>query len=135
QQPVGPLDRDQLHLQAHQRSAQGPQTLLIVRERRRQQPLARRVRDEHIVLLRRPVNAGVTSHLNLPLLVNNTSQRPDREVPLRMPIDKALTRAYVLLPLAAPHHRREGLVHERPSTPRGRQSKALSRRRSRQQQG
>ena len=61
QQPVGPLDRDQLHLQAHQRPAQGPQTLLIVRERRRQQPLARRVRDEHIVLLRRPVNAGVTS--------------------------------------------------------------------------
>ncbi len=36
QQPIGPLNRDQLHLQAHQRPAQGPQTRLIVRERRRQ---------------------------------------------------------------------------------------------------
>jgi len=27
-----------------------------------------------------------------------------------MPIDKALNRGYVLSPLAAPHHRREGLV-------------------------
>jgi hypothetical protein len=35
QQPVRPLDRDQLHFQAHQRSAQGPHTLLVVRERRR----------------------------------------------------------------------------------------------------
>ena len=51
QQPVGPLDRDQLNLEAHQRPAQGPQTLLVMRERRRQQPLARRVRDEHVVLL------------------------------------------------------------------------------------
>jgi hypothetical protein len=33
-----------------------------------------------------------------------------------MPIDRPSTRGYVLLPLAAPHHRREGLVHERPST-------------------
>jgi hypothetical protein len=30
-----------------------------MRERRRQQPLARRIGDEHIVLLRRPINAGV----------------------------------------------------------------------------
>ena len=36
---------------------------------------------------------------------------------LRMLIDKALTtRGYVLLPLAAPHHRRDGLVFGRPST-------------------
>jgi hypothetical protein len=32
-----------------------------------------------------------------------------------MLIDKALNRGYVLLPLAAPHHRREGLVFGRPS--------------------
>jgi hypothetical protein len=34
---------------------------------------------------------------------------------LRTLIDKALNRGYVLLPLAAPHHRREGLVFDRPS--------------------
>ena len=33
-----------------------------------------------------------------------------------MPIDRPSNRGYVLLPLAAPHHRREGLIHERPST-------------------
>ena len=32
-----------------------------------------------------------------------------------MLIDKALNRGYVLLPLAAPHHRREGLVFLWPS--------------------
>jgi hypothetical protein len=31
-----------------------------------------------------------------------------------MLIDKALNRGYVLLPLAAPHHRRDGLVFGRP---------------------
>jgi hypothetical protein len=64
QQPVGPLDRDQFDLQTHQLAAQGPQTLLVVRERRRQQPLSRRVRDEHIVPFRRPINAGVITHLS-----------------------------------------------------------------------
>ena len=54
---------------------------------------------------------------------------------LRMPIDRPSTRGYVLLPLAAPHHRREGLIHARPSATGGRQTKALSRRRSRQQPG
>jgi hypothetical protein len=49
-----------------------------------------------------------------------------------MLIDKALTnRGYVLLPLAAPHHRRDGLVFGRPST-QGQAIVALSRRRSRQ---
>jgi hypothetical protein len=39
-----------------------------------------------------------------------------------MLIDKALAvRGYVLLPLAAPHHRRDGLVFGRPST-KGKQS-------------
>jgi hypothetical protein len=40
---------------------------------------------------------------------------------LRVLIDKALTRGYVLLPLAAPHHRRDGLVFGGPST-KGKQS-------------
>src|SRR5205814_10499079 len=44
-----------------------------------------------------------------------TSQRPDQEVPLRNLIDKALNRGYVLLPLAAPHHRRDGRVYGKPS--------------------
>jgi hypothetical protein len=61
QQPVRPLHRDQRHLQAHQLPAQRPQPRLVMRERRREQLLARRIRDEHIVLLRRPINAGVTS--------------------------------------------------------------------------
>jgi hypothetical protein len=63
QQPVRALDRDQLHLQAHQRAAQRPQPCLVVRERGRQQLLARLVLHEHVVLLRRPVDARVTSHV------------------------------------------------------------------------
>jgi hypothetical protein len=45
-------------------------------------------------------------------------------------MDKALNRGYVLSPLAAPHHRREGLVFSRLSA-QGQASEALSRRRSR----
>jgi len=51
---------------------------------------------------------------------------------LRTLIDKALNRGYVLLPLAAPHHRRDGLVCFRPW--HGQATKALSRRRSRHHQ-
>jgi hypothetical protein len=47
-----------------------------------------------------------------------------------MLIDKALTRGYVLSPLAAPHHRRDGQVFHRPSI-KGQAIEALSRRRSR----
>ena len=52
-----------------------------------------------------------------------------------MLIDKALTWGYVLSPLAAPHHRREGLVfggpsnkgkHSRPSTGGGRGNLTLT---------
>ena len=50
-----------------------------------------------------------------------------------MLIDKALNWGYVLLPLAAPHHRREGLVFGWPSA-QGQAIVALSRRRSRQPQ-
>jgi hypothetical protein len=45
------------------------------------------------------------------------------------PHRQALNRGYVLLPLAAPHHRRDGLVCFRPCT--GQVVPALSRRRSR----
>ena len=51
-----------------------------------------------------------------------------------MLIDKALHNGgYVLSPLAAPHHRRDGLVFRWPST-KGQAIGALSRRRSRQHQ-
>ena len=54
----------------------------------------------------------------LPIVTSNirtVRQRPNPEVPLRVLIDKALTRGYVLSPLAAPHHRRDGLVFRWPS--------------------
>ena len=56
-----------------------------------------------------------------------------------MLIDKALTGGYVLSPLAAPHHRREGLVfggpsnkgkHSRPSPGGGRGNPTLTYKRS-----
>jgi len=53
------------------------------------------------------------------------SQRPDQEVPLRILIDKALNRGYVLLPLAAPHHRWDGLVYGKPSA-KGKESRPCS---------
>ena len=62
----------------------------------------------------------------------SASHRPDQEVPLRNLIDKALNRGYVLLPLAAPHHRWDGLVCLRPCTGQG--VSALSRWRSRQRE-
>jgi hypothetical protein len=44
---------------------------------------------------------------------------------LRILIDKALNRGYVLLPLAAPHHRWDGLVYGRPSA-KGKESRPCS---------
>jgi hypothetical protein len=60
-QPVRPLDGDQLHPQPHQRSAQRPQPPPVMRERSREQLLAPRIRDEHIMLLRRPIHASANS--------------------------------------------------------------------------
>ena len=133
QQPVRPLDRDQLDLQAHQRPAQRPQPLLVVHKRGRQQLLARRISHEHVVLLRRPIHTGITSHLYLHLSVRTTRQCPDQEVPLRMLIDRPSTGATSCCRFAAPHLRREGLVCFRPS--HGQAVLALSRRRSRQLPG
>ena len=62
------------------------------------------VADPHVVLLRRPINTGVAAHLYFSS-VRITRQRPDQEVPLRTLIDGPSTRGYVLLPLAAAHHR------------------------------
>ncbi len=65
QQPVGPLDRDQRHLVAHECATQRPQPGLVVRERGSQDLHARLVGDEHIVLLGRPVDARIdTSRQN-----------------------------------------------------------------------
>jgi hypothetical protein len=50
----------------------------------------------------------------------DSSTPPDPEVPLRVLMDEALTRGYVLSPLAAPHDRRDGLVFHRPSDQRKR---------------
>ena len=98
QQPVRPLDRHQLNLEPQQRPAQRSQPTLVVRERRRQELLARLVAHTHVVLVRRPIDAGVIPHSVL-LRQVASSQRPDQEVPLRNLIDKALNRGYVLLPL------------------------------------
>jgi hypothetical protein len=68
QQPIGPLDRDQRHLVAHEGAAQPPHSGLVVRERRGQDLLARLISNQHVVLLGRPVDARIgTSHQNFKL--------------------------------------------------------------------
>ena len=98
QQAIRPLDRDQLNPQPHQLPAQRPQPLLVMGERGRQQHLARRISDEHVVLLRRPVNAGVTSHLySSSVRTNFTAPRPGGTVADAH--RQALEWGYVLSPL------------------------------------
>ena len=87
QHPVRALDRHQLHVQAHQLAAQRPQARLVMRKRRGQQLLAGRVLHDHVVLLRRPVDARETTFHSYSSLVRS-SQRPDHEVPLRALIDR-----------------------------------------------
>ena len=116
---------------AHQRPAQRSEPFLVVRERRPpaparlpRQPRAHRVSPTPSRSRRTDTHPSCTSpiaHLH----------SADQEVPLRMPIDKALKWGYVLLPLPAPHHTRDGLVFGRPSNT-GQAVVALSRRRSRQ---
>jgi hypothetical protein len=65
QQPVRTLDRDQRHLQTDKLAAQRPQSFLVVRKRGRQKLLARLVGDQHVVLLGRPINTGVVTHVAL----------------------------------------------------------------------
>jgi hypothetical protein len=81
-----------------------PQPLLIVRERARQQLLARLVLHEHVVLLRRPIHASVIAHLGTPLRSGHfTAPRPRGTV--AGAYRQALTTG--LRPVAAksaPHH-------------------------------
>ena len=115
QQPVRALDRHQLNLQAHQRSAQPPQPRLLLHERRGQKLLARRVANQHIVLFRHPVNAGViaicTPHRSG---IHFTAPRPRGTVAGAH--RQALTGATSCCRYAAPHPCREGLVCIRPRT-------------------
>jgi len=65
------------------------------------------------------------------LIAQDSSQRPDQEVPLRMLIDRPSNGATSCCRFAAPHLRREGLACFRPW--HGQAVLALSRRRPRQQ--
>jgi len=127
QHPVRALDRDQPGIQPHELAAQRPQPCLIMRERRGQKLLARRVLHQYVVLLGRPVDARVVTFHRYSSLVGS-SQRPDRGVPLRALIDwpsNGLRRVAA----CGTSPRREGLVSHGPSNGQARQ--ALSRRRSR----
>ena len=62
QHPIRPLDRYELCVHSLQRAAQPAEPSLVVRERGRQKLLARLIADQHVVLLRRPVNTGVVTH-------------------------------------------------------------------------
>jgi hypothetical protein len=127
QHPVRPLDRDPHHLQPHKRPAQSLEPRLVVRERGSQQLLARFVSDEHVVLLRRPINAGAIAHLRSSSCGHTARQRRDQEVPLRALIDRPCTG---LRPVAAlrPHAAGRGRScsgpptgkHRRPSPGGGR---------------
>ena len=100
----------QLHLQPHQLAAQRPQPVLIVRERRRQQLLARLLSDEHVALLRRPINTGITANHNSLSVRDFTAPRPGGTVVGAH--RQALNRGYVLLPLrgTSPPPGRAGLL-------------------------
>jgi hypothetical protein len=69
-----------------------------MRERGGQKLLARLISDEHVVLLRRPVNTSISSHLKY-LLAQNTSTAPRPRGTVADAHRQALNRGYVLLPL------------------------------------
>jgi len=56
---IGPLDRHHLDLEAGQRAHNVLTTALVMRERRREQLLAGGILDQHVVLLRRPIDPRV----------------------------------------------------------------------------
>jgi hypothetical protein len=82
QQPIRPVDRDQAHLVTHQCAAQTAHPGLVVRERRGQDPLARLISDQHVVLLGRPIDARIGgTHQNfnsIQVRVFFTAPRPRR---------------------------------------------------------
>ncbi len=99
QHTITALDRYDLNLEADQRIAQRPDPQLVVRKRFREQPIAGVIGDQDIVLLRRPINPSTRTHTHQLLPLKDARLRPDREVPLRVLIDKALESE--LLPVTA----------------------------------
>jgi hypothetical protein len=87
QHAVRALDRDDLHLKAHQRIAQRGDPALVVRKRLTEQRVAGVIGDQDVVLLRRPDDPSAITHRSS---FGTVRQRPDLEVPLRVLIDKAL---------------------------------------------
>jgi hypothetical protein len=77
-----------------------------------QQLVARLVAHAHVVLVRRPVNTSVITHLYSFGQNDSTAPRPRGTV--AEPHRQGPQRGHVLLPLATPHHRRDGLVCSRP---------------------
>src|SRR5450755_4513808 len=70
-----------------------------MRERRGQKLLTRRISDEHIVLIRRPINTCIRLHLQLPLLVQDNSTAPRPRGTVADAYRQALNWGYVLSPL------------------------------------
>jgi hypothetical protein len=126
QQPVGAFDRDQLNLETLKRPQQRADPVLVMRERR---PTVPSPAGSSISTSCFSDAQSIRAQLHHP---SASEIRPcrDKEVPLRVLIDKALTRGYVLSPLAAPHHRRER-AGVRWAFTQGQAAVALSRRRSR----
>jgi len=62
QQPVRAFDRAHLHLKARKRGAQRTHPALVMRERRAQQLMAVGILDQHVVLLRSPVDTRAITH-------------------------------------------------------------------------
>jgi len=125
QQAVGTLDRDEHHTRPYERVAQRTQAALVMSECRRQHLFTTAVLDEHIMLLTGPIHPRIHLHDSLPSPVDHASQRPDREVPLRVLIDGPSTG---LRPVAArgTSPRREEQVSQWPFT--GLATQALTRR-------
>ena len=115
QHAVGTLDRDDLDLEA----APAPRTARSRRPRhaRTSPPRSSSPAGSSISTscFSDTPNRFPHSSPSLASFRSDTRLCPDPEVPLRVLIDKALTRGYVLSPLAAPHHRRDGLVFDWPS--------------------
>src|ERR1039458_5911423 len=97
----------------HQHPAQRPQPGLVVRERASQKLIACRVADAHVMLLRRPVDAGAIAHLDPPVVII-FDNCPGQEVPLRTLIDRP-SAGLRLLPAGGPPPRRGELVSVGPS--------------------
>src|ERR1700758_4945836 len=96
---------------------------LVVHERGRQQLLTRLVSTVHVVLLRRPIHPSAMPISRSSPCWSDSSTAPRPRGTVAVAQKQGPLRGYVLLPLAAPHHRREGRSckgprpgqHQRPS--------------------